>query len=264
MVYRPNRTFYLFDGRLRCIFAGRPESHNLRQGACQGAFDRVTDLGWKLGVKRLFAPIPAFTNEFAHIDDHNHRPVYMRRGVDLIRPKDPADAGMVSDGSTGLLISNADCHLGIVLDPNSHWWSLVHLGLECLLAPESVLERVVKNAPAKPNNLLFVAGFGIGPCCNGYHEDHGNVLKAMQRYETIIQGRVKHGPRAGQVAFNNLNAIKEHAFDLGFNPENVRLIEACTACHGALNGSGGVFHSNVYDQGGSLGGRNCFMAVRVK
>ena len=263
MKYSPNRTFYLMDGRLRCVFAGWPNNHNLREGACQGAFGRVVDLGKKIGAKRVFAPMPGFTNRFYHADDHRDV-IYMMRGVDLLRTRELADGGMVQDYQTAMMFAPADCHTVMVLDPKSKWWFMGHLGLECLLHHETVLARAVKNAPAKPRDLLLVAGFGIGPCCNGYHDEHGHIISVGERYSKIITGdRVKNGPRVGQVAFDNLAAIKEHATDLGFPAQNCQYLEACTACYGAKNGSGGAFHSNIYDQGGNLGGRNCFMAIRV-
>ena len=258
-MYQPGRFFHACNGMIRGKFLGGPESYNLRVEEGQKAASLIENAAKELGADRVLAPNPGSTNRFCDVDGPG---LYSLRlnGRDIFRSVEPADAGIARDNKTAIMFSNADCWLGIVLDPKSNWWSLVHLSGECLTQRKTVLHRVVTAAPVRPKGLVFLAGFGIGRCCYGYDQRSPKLDRWRHFYPSAVGGYVTTGPRTGQTAVDIFTAVKIVVEEIGFG--QVFFFNTCTACfqHPVLGGR--AFHSNTYDQAGSGGPRNCLIAVR--
>lgn len=222
---------------------------------------RVDTLVRKLKAKKVFAPKPNFSGVLVSADEDHQR----LRGSDLIfRSGSFEDAVYTSQVNTALMFAPADCHIGIIVHPQSGWWSILHLGLESLIQKPNLFETTLKNAPSLPSDLLFWFGYGAGPCCYGLNrkETLDRVFDVCP--EAIEAHAPRFGPRGGGVgqvqgfrAVDNVKIINQLARRYGFR--QIEFSGPCTACARSSAGDS-LYFSNLWNYPATY--RNCIIAVR--
>jgi len=256
MIY-PCKPFILFEGRLAVIMTGRDYGDCRLNGRQNKALAQIRQLGDLLGAKRIFAPHLGCPDRVAHIHDED---VY-HLGDGVFRTVNRADGGIITEPSrdTAMIITNADCHVGVVCHPETNWWALIHLGFDSLVRSGnegSVLESLLEVCPYDPGSLWIWSGAGVRGCCNGYYVGHQKLRWLNEEMPEIKTNQlIDKGPRQGSVAVDNLEVIKNQTRDFGFGRRDVD--GTCTACLTGLFGR--MFYSSIFsDQE-----RNCFMVMRI-
>lgn len=220
---------------------------------------------------RLFLPKVNFTNRVAGMRDSNCFSLPDRPFI--WRTRDWADGGIViNDSLTAIGVCNADCHLGVLYDPDGEMLCLLHLGLKCFYRPDgspSVLQEALRLYDCDATDLYFWVGFGAGPCCYGHDLQHPEFgEKNRHQAENLrkffgaqaVKGTVAAGPRKGWAAHDNLTMIINHADKLGF--KDMEIDYQCTSCAGLDSKDGVETGERLYwsNLRGDVDCRNFFMA----
>lgn len=254
----------VFDGKVAYIHAGT-------EIGGYWTYERIWQVAKLLDVTEVFVPTLDFTNRvvafgYSPFNFNIHK---LTPEENLWRTYESADGGIVCGMYwIGLVIYNADCHIGIIFDHYLRKLCLVHLGLGYFFREDSspsILENAIKAMGSSADNLLFWFGGGIGPCCNGYNHTDPKNLERAQKIQNkfskdVIKGEVKYGPRKGQVAYHNGLMIIRLAEEIGF--KEIQFDLTCTSCHGLTDpnvADYGTYFSNVRDLE-KRSKRNCFMA----
>ena len=264
------RKFKIFDSRLEIAISGKAlgDCHPKHEGGIR----RIWQVGDFLGIGTILAPSLAFTNgaaRFRQTDILLKSSDWHDEALNFYRTKTSADGVWLDfprpDWKYGLVIANADCHVGVVYNPKTRAIMMLHLGLKCFCrddGSDSILAQARQIGEFK--DLWLWAGLGIGPCCNGYNltvpENAARAEKIRKEFGNgVIGAPLVAGPRKGQISFDNLGMIRAQALKLGFG--KVQYDETCTSCHGLVDPNkrrGCTFFSNVRDWA-KTNARNCVM-----
>ncbi len=238
-----------------------PSSAELRQRLMQ-----------ELQVEYLFVPSVECSTTVLDIDE----PLVVFTDTGLLISTISADGGIIRNNTeVAIVIFTADCHIGLIYDPEFHTLCMIHMGI-CNIYREdykeyTILEQAVKELRRPPEKLNLWIGGGIGPCCNGYpieHPKYGDKNRERMSFlrkeygPDVVEGNVSYGPRKGglHVAHDNLKIIYRQALNLGFG--KIICDKRCTSCFGMKdpNADGyGDFWSNVRDADREYP-RNAFVA----
>lgn len=264
---KSGEVFMLCDGRVRATMIGQPE--NMRPPTTDDDPVRIEEFlkstrvhRHQLGAGVLIAPRPGNTNLVVQ-DSDSEIGTGFKGSFDFLRTRAKADGIITTDRHCALAYCVADCHVGVMVDPDPKrpWLALLHLGTANLLKEPTVIERAVELSGRPPQELMFAFGFGIGPCCYGLPSGHPNLAELHRLYSMAVDldeaRRVERGPRTGQVAIDLGAGIMQEALRLEINNIESHFGDMCTAHHGRQNGTS-TWHSHVYQEGRG-NKRNMFM-----
>jgi len=247
-----------FEKERRSIFFGDVEYVHL--GRKFGDFNpnhvggifRIINAATLLGLKSVALAMPSstFSNQVLCLSQHAECFPWDSFSILYHRNKE-SDAILVERNvKIGLVIANADCHMGVFYHENSGKLALVHLGLRCLVPSDKKTNSIIDNIFAamreSPSQIKVFVGGGIGCCCNGYVEGYEYLNYVKDLYPLAVVGKVEKGPREGQQAVEILTIIKQQLFSSQVKKENVFINYACSACN-CEDGEQKYF-SNVYDK----------------
>lgn len=229
---------FLFDNRVRLLMtnAKMGDFHPLSENF----MDRLDPILDRLGATHCISPASNFTNNvFVDVESYLEK---------FTRSPEYADAVITRNSHRALMITVADCFVGVVFDPDKMGLALVHLGLKNIYREDgspSALENTVNimRGRNKKKKLLFWFGGGIGGCCYGI-DDEVFVAKLKKRFGNVsVFGLVEKGPRRGYLAIDLHNIIYDEAIRLNLEVCNGHGSDCCSSCHPYP----GHFFSNVRD-----------------
>jgi len=229
---------FLFDNRVRLLMTNQKmgDFHPLSVNF----MDRLNPVLERLDVNSCLSPVSDSTNK-VFVDAETTLERFTRTSYF-------ADAAITKSRRRALMITTADCFVGVVLDPEKMGLALVRLGLKNIYREDgspSTLENVVKIMRGRTNdkNLLFWFGCGIGNCCYGI-SDSIFIKKLKNKFGNLsVFGEVEKGPRRGYPAIDLHNIINDEAIRLGLEVCNDRESDHCNSCYPYP----GHFFSNVRD-----------------
>ncbi len=242
----------LFHGKVKYLHLGCPDNFHPQSNGFEIRLAMVQkiveDAYHTIATRTVLAPKVAFTNRIAIPDDD----FAFQNQTGLHRTEKPADGVIVSSTDESAAIFNADCHIGILYHEKTHRFVLIHLGLKCFYREDgssNIIDQAIYALGVPVRELQFWAGAGIGPCCNGYdHSDPKNAelgeklnrefgyknlpVVGYKYKDDLIEstGLVLHGPRKGQVSYDNRAMISQIAVSHSGMP--VEISASCTSCQG--------------------------------
>lgn len=264
----PGEVFELLRG-VRAVFVGlpldwRPPTRDSGEESIHQFLLGVRHYQQKLGAKLLIAPRPGNGNRVMADHEELIYPIYPGE-FNFLRTNGGVDGIVTTNRNCALAYFVADCHLGIIFDPDPDhpWLALLHLGMANLLHDETVIAKAVELSGRSVSKLHLAFGFGIGPCCYGLPSGHPRLSGLHRLYSIAVDSgekrKVEQGPRVGQVAIDLAAAIMQVGLGMKFREIEPHFEIKCSAHLGRQNGSAGAFHSNVYQQPDGGKARNLFM-----
>ncbi len=219
--------------------------------------ERVIEVCDEANVAKAFIPVPVFGHRVASSAEGAEM-----MGFTVYRPLKGADAIVVQKGEAGGFC-NADCPMGVLVDPETDELAVIHLALNCLLpqgGSTDVLTNTVQTFRKPASELCLWVGFGIRPCCYGHLPESNSLELARISFPGAVGGLVQTGPRKGAVAIDCIAIVQQIAGRLG-GFYQLEIDPVCTACARREDGNH-LFFSHVRE-GGKTKNRNCFLARRV-